>query len=105
MPGPTALFWDVGGVLLTNGWDRTARRKAAEQFKLDWEEFEDRHELVVSAFEKGQLGLDVYLDRTVFYRQRDFSPEDFKKLMLAQSELLPDTMAIIERLARSKRYL
>jgi putative hydrolase of the HAD superfamily len=105
MPGPTALFWDVGGVLLTNGWDRTARRKAAEQFKLDWEEFEDRHELVVSAFEKGQLGLDVYLDRTVFYRQRDFSPEDFKKFMLAQSELLPDTMAIIERLARSKRYL
>jgi putative hydrolase of the HAD superfamily len=105
MPGPTALFWDVGGVLLTNGWDRTARRKAAEKFKLDWEEFEDRHELVVSAFEKGQLGLEAYLGRAVFYRPRDFSPEDFKKFMLAQSELLPDTLAIIERLARSKRYL
>jgi putative hydrolase of the HAD superfamily len=105
MPGPTALFWDVGGVLLTNGWDRTARRKAAEQFKLDWEEFEDRHELVVSAFEKGQLGLEAYLGRAVFYRPRDFSPEEFKKFMLAQSELLPDTLAIIERLARSKQYL
>jgi putative hydrolase of the HAD superfamily len=105
MPAPTALFCDVGGVLLTNGWDRTARRRSVERFKLDWEEFEDRHELVVSAFEKGQLALKAYLDRTIFYRPRQFTPEDFKSFMLAQSEAFPDTLAVLERLARSKLYL
>ncbi len=105
MPGPTALFWDVGGVLLTNGWDRSSRRKAVEHFNLDWDEFEDRHELVDSAFEKGQLGLEAYLDRTVFYRPRSFTREDFRNFMFGQSESFPETVAILDRLARSKRYL
>jgi putative hydrolase of the HAD superfamily len=105
MPGPTALFRDVGGVILTNGWDRSARRKAVERFKLFWEEFEDRHELVVSLFEKGQLGLDAYLNRTVFYRPRDFTVDDFKRFMFAQSESFLDTLAVLKRLARSKQYL
>ena len=105
MPGPTALFWDVGGVLLTNGWDRSSRRKAVEHFNLDWDEFEDRHELVDSAFEKGQLGLEAYLDRTVFYRPRSFTREDFRNFMFGQSEPFPETVAILDRLARSKRYL
>ncbi len=30
-----ALFLDVGGVLLTNGWDRSMRARAAERFALD----------------------------------------------------------------------
>jgi putative hydrolase of the HAD superfamily len=105
MPGPTALFWDVGGVLLTNGWDRAARRRAVENFGLDWDEFQDRHELVSPAFEKGQLGLNAYLDRTVFYRPRSFSREDFRNFMFAQSEPFPESLAVVERLARSKRYL
>ncbi|HXW17691.1 MAG TPA: hypothetical protein VEJ39_05285, partial [Candidatus Acidoferrales bacterium] len=64
----TTLFWDLGGVILTNGWDRAARRQAAEYFRLDWDEFEDRHELVLNAFETGELSLSDYLQRTVFYR-------------------------------------
>ena len=36
------LFWDNGGVILTNGWDRRSRRKAVEKFDLDWADFEDR---------------------------------------------------------------
>jgi len=101
----TTLFWDVGGVLLTNGWDKASRRKACDKFALDWEEFEGRHELVVSAFEKGQLGLDPYLERTVFYRPRAFSKQDFKEFMFAQSQPRPETLAIVEHLAQSKNYL
>ena len=41
----TTVFWDNGGVILTNGWDRGSRQKAVEKFKLDWADFEDRHEL------------------------------------------------------------
>ena len=101
----TTLFWDVGGVLLTNGWDKASRQKACDTFALDWEEFEGRHELVVPAFEKGQLGLDPYLERTVFYRPRAFSKQDFKEFMFAQSQPRPETLAVVEHLAQSKNYL
>lgn len=100
-----ALFWDVGGILLTNGWDGASRRKAVEEFALDWDEFESRHDLVDTAFELGQLGLDGYLDRTVFYRPRDFTNEAFKDFMFAQSAPYPEPLAIVERLAHSRRYL
>lgn len=101
----TALFSDVGGVVLTNGWDRSSRRKAVEKFRLEWEEFEDRHELVAAAFDKGQLSVEQYLDRAVFYRKRDFSKQDFKEFMLAQSEPFPETVSLLGRLAGSKKYL
>ncbi len=101
----TTLFWDVGGVLLTNGWDRSARRRAAEQFHLDWEEFEDRHDLVVTDFEKGRLTLDEYLQRTVFYRARAFSQDDFTASIFTQSQPLPEVLALVERLANSGKYL
>ncbi|MBI3667172.1 MAG: HAD family phosphatase [Acidobacteria bacterium] len=102
---PTALFWDVGGVLLSNGWDRAARRRAIDQFRLDREEFEDRHELVVSAFEKGQLGLEDYLKRTVFYEPRAFTRQQFEEFLFAQSKPDPETLNIVDRLARSRKYL
>jgi putative hydrolase of the HAD superfamily len=73
-----AIFWDVGGVLLTNAWDRTERFQALEHFRLDEEEFRWRHEMVVSSFERGEISLDEYLDRTVFYRNRPFTREEFR---------------------------
>jgi putative hydrolase of the HAD superfamily len=104
-PKITTLFWDVGGVLLTNGWDKASRRKACEKFALDWEEFEGRHELVAAAFETGQLALDNYLKHTIFYRPRAFTQQDFQEFMFAQSEPRPETLAIVERLAQSGKYL
>jgi putative hydrolase of the HAD superfamily len=101
----TAIFSDVGGVLATNGWDRPTRQKAADDFKIDWLEFEDRHELVVTAFELGQLALDEYLNRTVFYRPRAFTREQFRDYMFAQSRPFPEPLALYERLACSRKYL
>jgi putative hydrolase of the HAD superfamily len=100
-----ALFWDNGGVILTNGWDRGSREKAVEKFHLDWDDFEDRHELMLNAFECGQASLDEYLQRTVFYRERPFKPEDFKQFMFAQSQLMPEGMAVLADLAAKGRYL
>ncbi len=101
----SALFWDVGGVLLSNGWDEPSRRKAVEKFNLEREEFEDRHELVVTAFETGQIGLKEYLERTVFYRPRTFSQQDFKDYLFSLSQPCAETLAVLERLAQSKKYL
>lgn len=101
----SALFWDNGGVILTNGWDRDARRRAVDQFNLDWTEFEDRHELVLNAFETGELSLDDYLKRTIFYRPRSFTPQQFGDFMFLQSQPMPDSLAFAGALAQTKKYL
>jgi putative hydrolase of the HAD superfamily len=101
----SALFWDNGGVILTNGWDRHARQRAVNKFHLDWTEFEDRHELVLNAFETGELSLDDYLKRTVFYRPRSFALEDFKRFMFEQSQALPEALAFASALARRNEFL
>lgn len=94
----TALFLDVGGVLLTNGWDRKARREAAERFNLDYAEMDERHHLTFDTYEEGKLSLDDYLDRLVFYRKRSFSRDEFKQFMFDQSQPFPDMLDFIPRL-------
>jgi putative hydrolase of the HAD superfamily len=105
MSDVTALFWDVGGVILTNGWDRGSRAAAAKKFGLDWEEFQDRHELAFPAFENGKITLDAYLQRTVFYRARSFTREEFTEFIFAQSAELPESRAVLSDVAAAGKYL
>jgi len=98
------VFWDNGGVILTNGWDRASRRLAVETFHLEFADFEDRHELMLNAFECGKATLKEYLQRTVFYRDRPFTMDDFKQFMLQQSQALPEPLAFLGALARTRRY-
>ena len=99
-----AIFWDVGGVLLTNAWDRTQRMAALEHFHLDEEEFHDRHEMVVSSFERGKISLDEYLDRTVFYRTRPFTREAFTDFMFSLSQPMPEVLEFAQLLANSGKF-
>lgn len=99
-----ALFWDVGGVLLTNAWDHTERAAALEHFQLDEKEFHDRHEMVVSSFERGKITLDEYLDRTVFYRPRSFTLDVFREYMFGLSKPFPQVLDLAHALADSGRY-
>jgi putative hydrolase of the HAD superfamily len=105
MGGIRALFWDVGGVILTNAWDRKQREAALARFHLDPEEFQDRHEMVISSFERGKISLDEYLDRTIFYRQRPFTREEVKDYMHSLSQPHPETLALARQLAGSGRYV
>ena len=100
-----AIFWDVGGVLLTNAWDRSERMAALEHFRLDEEEFHSRHEMVVSSFERGKISLDEYLDRTVFYRNRPFTRDEFQNFMFSLSQPMPEVLAFARALADSGKYL
>lgn len=105
MSAMQAIFWDVGGVLLSNAWDHTERTQALAQFQLDPEEFHARHELLVSPFERGKITLDEYLDRTVFYTQRPFARDAFRESMFALSQPFPDVLQFAQSLADSNKYL
>jgi putative hydrolase of the HAD superfamily len=104
LPAIRAIFWDVGGVLLTNAWDRTERTAALEHFHLDQEEFHDRHEMVVSSFERGKITLDEYLDRTVFYRARPFSRDVFRDYMFSLTQPFPEVLEFAQALIDSGKY-
>ena len=102
----TALFFDIGGVLLTNGWDRDSRELAAQTFDLDWNQFEERHELVLHAFETGRLGLEEYLDKVIFYCKRDFTRQEFEDFIYSQAQAMPESLEFMRRLAKvPRRYL
>jgi putative hydrolase of the HAD superfamily len=94
----TTLFLDIGGVLLTNGWDHNIRTRAAEKFNLDYEEMNERHHLTFDTYEEGKLSLDKYLNRVVFYQKRSFSREEFKAFMYAQSQPFPEMIELMRRL-------
>ncbi len=105
MNEPTTLFWDIGGVLLTNAWDHAARQRALEAFNLDPVEFEARHEELVGPLETHQITLQEYLEETVFDRPRTFSPDEFRKFMFAQSQPCRRALRIAAELAHSGRFL
>jgi len=94
----TTLFLDVGGVLLTNGWDHHARRRAAKNFKLPWTEMEDRHRLVFETHEEGKITFEEYLGRVVFYKKRPFTRAQFRDFMFAQSKPYPRMIDLVAHL-------
>ena len=100
----STIFFDIGGVLLTDGWGHDSRRAAAEKFGLNWEEYSDRHEKVGHAIETNRMSLEQYLDRTVFHRPREFSREEFRAFIFGQSQPKPDSIEILVQLADSKNH-
>ena len=91
----TCLFVDVGGVLLTDGWDHHARKRAARAFKLNWAELEQRHLLMFQTYEEGKLTLKEYLDRLVFYQKRAFTHAQFRRFMFSQSKPYPEMIEMV----------
>ena len=94
----TTLFLDIGGILLTNGWDHNIRTRAAEKFSLDYDEMNERHHLTFDTYEEGKLSLDEYLNRVVFYQERSFTREEFKAYMYAQSQPFPEMIELMRGL-------
>ena len=92
------LFVDVGGVLLTNGWDHHARRRAAKNFKLPWAEMEERHRLVFETHEEGKLTFEEYLGWVVFYQRRSFTRAQFRRFMFTQSKPYPRMIDLVVQL-------
>ena len=98
------VFFDIGGVLGSNGWDREQRQSAVDHFRLDAADFQWRHEDVVAEWEEGKITLDEYLDIAVFHTNRDFSRQEFIQFMFAESVPYPDSIAVARKLAETSRF-
>ena len=94
----------MGGVILSNAWDHKQRQRALQEFQLDESEFDDRHDMLVSSFERGKINLTDYLERTVFYRPRPFTPDAFRDFMYSLSQPVPEVLAIARELSNSGAY-
>lgn len=86
------LFFDIGGILLTNGWGHQSRQEAAEKFGLDFTEAEALHNFIFNTYEMGKITLDEYLDTVIFNHPRDFPREDYKEFMFSRSQELPEML-------------
>jgi putative hydrolase of the HAD superfamily len=99
----STILWDVGGVLLTNGWDHEGRAAVLAHFGVDRNEFEDRHPEANDVWEKGFITVEEYLHRTIFWKPRSFTPEEFLEAMKAESRVLKDSaLGILEDIAASQ---
>ena len=105
MAAITTLFFDLGGVCLSNGWDREQRRVVTDQFGIDYDIFDRRHRQVVDALERGQISLDEYLHWTVFYEPRAFTTAEITAEMMRLSTPFNDTLEIVRSLRATNRYL
>lgn len=94
----TTLFLDIGGVLLSNGWGHESRKSAADFFKLNYNEMQDRHKLTMAAYEEGKLTLREYLNRIVFYQKRPFTLDQFRDFMFAQTTPYPKMIDLMQQL-------
>jgi len=101
----TTVFFDLGGVCLSNGWDHEQRQELARRFGFDYEAFDSRHRQVVDALERGQLTLDDYLQWTLFYEPRSFLPADVIQAIEQLSTPFVETLGIVKALRESGRYL
>jgi putative hydrolase of the HAD superfamily len=101
----TCVFWDLGGVILSNGWDTEARAEAARNFSVDLADFEDRHDSMAEALETARITFDAYLDHAVFYRPRTFTKQEFIAFVFSQSKENAESRAVLDDLTATRRYL
>ena len=94
----SCLFLDIGGVLLSDGWDLDFRQRAVEHFHLDANEMEERHNLMFITYEEGRITLNEYLDRVVFYKKRDFTHKEFNNFMCSLSTPDLEMIAFIKKI-------
>jgi putative hydrolase of the HAD superfamily len=105
MAAITTLFFDIGGVCLSNGWDHEQRQALAKKLGFDYEAFDSRHRQVIDALERGQLTLDEYLQWTLFYEPRPFTPAGVVHDIQELTTPFAETLDIVKALRRRGRYL
>ena len=99
------VFFDLGGVLLSNGWDPVQRATVLPKFDVSLEEYEARHEAANYFWERGLKDAHWFFEQTVFYEPRSFTFDELWAEVEGQSSVLyPETYEIIAKIRRTGRY-
>ena len=93
------VFWDIGGVLLSNGWDRYQRARVFADLKLSSEDIalaEEKREEANWFWERGLIDEAEFFKRTIFFQPRNFTLADVWRGVEAQQEVLhPESFDIL----------
>lgn len=100
----THLFFDIGGVILTNGWDHISRERSTNYFGYAYEESDEKHYKISEKFETGKISREDYLDEVIFYKKRDFSKKDIIEFMESQSAAHQSSLDVLEKLCSQGEY-
>jgi len=104
-----AILFDVGGVMLTNGWDHRERAAVLDSFGIvgdDRERLEARHNEPYDALERDLITIDEFLQQAIFFEPRSFTPAEFLEAMKQQSKTIPDNaMGILAEVSASDKWI
>jgi putative hydrolase of the HAD superfamily len=100
------ILFDIGGVLLTNGWDHGDREQIFNRFGIDVTDYQERQSKLYEPWDTGRITADQFLSETIFHCPRPFTREEFWQAVLACSQWLEDgALGILEEIVASNRYL
>ncbi len=98
------LIIDIGGVILTNGWDTACRKRAVAAFALDEKTVEGMHRLNFDSYERGLMTLEDYIKRVFFYTPQKFTHEEVLQFIFSQSQPLQDMIDLIAQLKKKHHF-
>src|SRR3984957_9114157 len=99
------IFFDIGGVLLTNGWDEGQRATVLAKFGVLLDAYEARHEAANYRWERGLETARWFFDQTVFYEPRAFTFEQLWAEVEGQSGVqYPGTYNVLSDLRAAGKY-
>lgn len=90
------VFVDIGGVLLSNSWDTKCVKDSVSFFGIEEEEVLFRHAEVASLYYCGKISLDEYIKYVIFFTERNFGCDEYKKFVFEQSQAFEEMIKYIK---------
>lgn len=101
------IFWDIGGVLLTNGWDAHQRAGVLNSLGVDLLAYEAMHDRANFYWERGLITARDFFEQTVLETnpQLGLTFEALWEWVCGESRVLhPGSFEILAALQRSGQY-
>jgi HAD superfamily hydrolase (TIGR01509 family) len=101
------IFWDLGGVVLTNGWDPGQRKRVLSRLGVNLEAYEELHDRANYYWERGLLTAKDFFSQTVLLPnpKLDLTFDMLWPQVCAASKVLhPECLDMLAELKQMGRY-
>ncbi len=106
-PRVRTIFWDIGGVILTNGWDLHQRARVLAELGVDLKAYEAVHDSVNYYWERGLIRARDFFEQTVLRpnEKLGLTFDALWKLVCGESRVIhPECLAMLDALKASGSY-